>query len=92
MPYIATDEDKKLMLINLPNVPSYANMFHVRKKEYQIVQKEHTEVFYILLKTIEEISRHPYVDNPCNLIKTIRIIQVSPYEGKFVEKKSILLE
>jgi hypothetical protein len=46
------------MLDCLPKIPPYANMYQIRKKEYEIVQKPKTEDFFILVKTIEELARH----------------------------------
>lgn len=42
MPYQVTEEDNQFSLIDLPKGPEHTNTFMIRRKEYQVVQKQNS--------------------------------------------------
>jgi len=86
------DDDKKYMFEHLPLTGDHVHPFAIKHKEVMFVQKENTQEFFMVVKTVECITHNTYDEDSHNLIKTIRIYDCNPMTNEYREVKQILLE
>ena len=69
------DDDRKFMFEHEPVANSHVHPYAIKHKEIMFVQKESTQDFFIVVRTIEAVTHNTYDEDSHNLIKTIRIFE-----------------